>query len=469
MNPPTAVWQALSALSPVPNRLLCAVSGGGDSVALLRALCLLRGKMGLHVQAVHVQHGLRGESSLADEAHVRSLCDAWQVPLTVVQAHLDGSMESPGMETLARNRRRQLFAQVMQAENLPVLLTAHHRDDQAETVLMHLMRGAGLEGLCAMRSAVPFGSGTVLRPFLGLGKQELLDWLAGQGIAYRTDESNLQAVTPRNHLRLNVLPGLEEAFPGAAKHMAALADTLQADSDCLNRQSDQLYEEALLAGPGLWALRKGPLQQAHPAIMRRALRRFAAEGAARLGLSPGERSLSREDTLALEQLVSAPVGHTRNLPLGLKALCGGAYVYLLQQDDAPITPIPQWRAAVSGGQSRYDLPWAQIIHQKGGLPSTADAVILPDEVLAQGPVFRGPEPEDIIHPLGAPGSKPLRRFLTDRHIDPPLRPLLTVLAVGHEILWIPGLCTSEALRAAPDTQGLRLQGTIPFLPHQTKE
>lgn len=468
MTPLDAVRGALSALSPT--HLLCAVSGGGDSVALLHALCLLREERGFRLEAVHVQHGLRGESAQADETFVRQLCNAWQVPLTVANANLQGSMESPGMETRARNRRRELFAQVMQEKGIAVLLTAHHRDDQAETVLMHLLRGAGLDGLCAMASAAPFGCGTLLRPFLCLGKQELLCWLAEEGIAYRTDESNLQAITPRNHLRLNVLPGLEEAFPGAAKHMAELACTLQADGDCLNRLADQLYKDSLLAGPGLLALRKGPLMQAHPAIVRRALRRFAAEGAARLGQSPGERSLSREDTLALEALVSAPVGQTRNLPLGLKALCGGAYVYLLQQNDAPISPIPHWGpVAVSACQSRYELPWAQIIRQEGGLPCTADAAILPDAVLAQSPVFRAPEPEDIIHPLGAPGSKPLRRLLTDRHIDLPLRPLLTVLAVGHEILWIPGLCTSEALRAAPDGQGLRLQGAIPFLPHQTKE
>lgn len=468
MTPVEAVREALSALSPT--RLLCAVSGGGDSVALLYALYLLQEQMGFHLEALHVQHGLRGETSLADEDLVRSLCAQWRVPLTVAQANLNGSMEDPGMETQARNRRRELFEQAMQAKSIPVLLTAHHRDDQAETVLMHLLRGAGLDGLCAMRSATAFGGGTLLRPFLHLGKQELLDWLAAEGIAYRTDESNLQAITPRNHLRLNGMPALAEAFPGAARHMAELADTLQADSDCLNQLADQLYEDSLMAGPGLLSLRKGPLMQAHPAILRRALRRLAREGAAQLGLSPRERSLSREDTLALEALASAPVGQALNLPLGLKALCGGAHLFLLRQDDAPLSPIPHWEpVAVSSRQRYYDLPWAQIIRREGGLPDTADVAILPDEVLSQSPVFRAPEPEDIIHPLGAPGSKPLRRFLTDRHIDLPLRPLLTVLAVGHQILWIPGLCTSEALRAAPDGQGLRLQGAVPFLPHQTKE
>lgn len=466
--PLEAVREALNTLSPT--HLLCAVSGGGDSVALLYALYLLREQMGFQLEAVHVQHGLRGESSRADEDLVRGLCARWHVPLTVAQANLNGSMEDPGMETQARNRRRELFAQVMQAKGIPVLLTAHHRDDQAETVLMHLLRGAGLDGLCAMRSATPFGGGTLLRPFLRLGKQELLNWLAAEGIAYRTDESNLQAITPRNHLRLNGMPALAEAFPGAARHMAELADTLQADSDCLNQLADQLYEDSLMAGPGLLALRKAPLQQAHPAILRRALRRLVREGAAQLGLSPRERSLSREDTLTLEALVSAPAGQALNLPLGLKALCGTGYLFLLRQDDTPLTPAPQWEpVSVSIRQACYDLPWAQIIRREGGLPGTADVALLPDGVLMLNPVFRAPEPEDIIHPLGAPGRKPLRRFLTDRHIDLPLRPLLTVLAVGHRILWIPGLCTSEALRAAPDGQGLRLQGVIPFLPHQTKE
>lgn len=185
-------------------KMVCAVSGGADSVALLRALCLLRYDVGFTLKAVHVQHGLRGEASLQDEAYVRKICEDWNVPLIVRKADLCGSMDTPGMETLAREARYRIFAQELAGAD--ALLLAHHRDDQAETVLMHLLRGSGLEGLCGMKPATAFGGGLLVRPFLNVAKSVLMDWLHSQNITWRTDESNTRSCTLRNALRLNILP-----------------------------------------------------------------------------------------------------------------------------------------------------------------------------------------------------------------------------------------------------------------------
>ena len=142
-------------------------------------------------------------------------------------AGLTGGMEAPGMEALARERRRAIFARQMDALKLDAVLVAHHRDDQAETVLMRLLRGAGTDGLCGMRACVPFGRGVMLRPFLGLGKQTLVQALAQEGLPHREDESNQSPVTPRNALRLEVLPAMERLFPGAAGHIAEAAEALR--------------------------------------------------------------------------------------------------------------------------------------------------------------------------------------------------------------------------------------------------
>ena len=134
-------------------KLVCALSGGCDSVALMHALCRLRAEKRIAVHAVHVQHGLRGEESLADEAFVRDLCRKLNAPLMVANAGLAGDMHSPGIETLARERRRVIFEQELTRLNADALLAAHHQDDQAETVLMHLLRGSGMNGLAFVLEA----------------------------------------------------------------------------------------------------------------------------------------------------------------------------------------------------------------------------------------------------------------------------------------------------------------------------
>ena len=170
--------------------LLAAVSGGGDSVALLYGLALLREDGGFRLAACHVQHGLRGESTRLDQRLTEALCARWNVPLTVREAGLQGDMNTPGIETLAREKRRELFARCMDELSADALLTAHHRDDQAETVLMHLLRGAGGKGLSGIAPRTAFGRGLLLRPLLELSKQELEAVLREADVPFRHDESN---------------------------------------------------------------------------------------------------------------------------------------------------------------------------------------------------------------------------------------------------------------------------------------
>ena len=443
--------------------LLCGVSGGADSVALLYALWRLRSEAGFRLEASHVQHGLRGEASLEDERFVGALCDELGVPLHVENAGLTGGMEAPGMEARARERRRAIFARQMDALKLDAVLVAHHRDDQAETVLMRLLRGAGTDGLCGMRACVPFGRGMMLRPFLGLGKQTLVQALAQEGLPHREDESNQSPLTPRNALRLEVLPTMERLFPGAAGHIAEAAEALGTDAGCLDALAERLYETARAELPPLHALRRGPLAHAPEALARRVLRRWFWEGAALHGPLPDERALSHADTLALAALARAEAGETCNLPLGLKAVAGRASLYLLTQRDEPLRPAPAARPLpVTVHESAYVLDFTHVTQTPAGpetpVPSHAGEAVLSPEVLALGPVMRRPCPGDRLRPMGAPGEKALRRFLTDRRVDPPLRPYLAVLAVENEVLWIPRLCASERLRLnAVPAGSVRLQ------------
>lgn len=451
-------------------RILCAVSGGADSVALLHALSRLRGETGYALEAVHVQHGLRGADSEADEAFVRQLAETLEIRLYVEQAGLKGSMDDPGMETRARDCRRRIFAELMQKTQADALMLAHHRDDQTETVLMRLLRGAGAEGLRGMQPAAPFAGGLVLRPFLTIPKQHLLDALAQEGLSHREDQSNFEAVTPRNALRLTVLPQLERLFPGAGAHVAEAAETLSADERLLAAQADALYTGALYSREALFMLDGEQLSAAPEALLRRCVRRWYAEALAIAGETPDERSLSRADTLSLCRLVQAEAGGKLNLPCGLMAAKGERFAHILRQSGEPLRKTEACEIPLCAQTSQYDLPHVQILRQEAcqALPATSLEAAVAPEILARKPVFRTPRPGDIIRPMGASGSKPLRRFLTDRKVDPCLRASLCVLAAGDEILWIPSIVTAEALRVRGAQGGLvRLSATVLY--HQPKE
>ena len=431
--------------------LLAGVSGGADSVALLWALCRAREDMPFRLVCCHVQHGLRGESSLGDENFVKTLCRKWNVECLTADAGLDGDMHTPGMETLARDRRRQLFAAWMAEQSADGLLLAHHQDDQAETLLMHLLRGSGLRGLGGMEPSRPFGGGVLLRPLLDFSKADLLALLHQEGIPFREDETNREALTLRNALRLDVLPRLEALCPGASRHMADAAATLRRDEACLASLADDLFCRAYHRQEGVLALEIPPLVSAPAALAVRALRRFYREGAALRPIAPGEQDLSREDSLQLLSLLQEAPGCVANLPNDMEIYRGAAHLYLLRQGGDPILPwtAPEPAPIVRGSMTLGGYVFRLEDASPGWHPSALFVLLTPEETSAA--VLRHPLPGDVFHPLGASGSKPLRRWLIDRKTDLPLRPSLPVLAAGQNVLWVPGMTCAESLRRqSPD-------------------
>ena len=202
--------------------VICAVSGGADSMALLFAMLLLKEKLEIRVEAAHFNHHLRGEESDGDEAFVRRICQAWQVPLTV-----GGEQVVPGkkgLEAAAREARYSFFRTLSGK-----IATAHTADDNAETVLLHLVRGTGLKGLGAIAPV----SGRVIRPMLDVTRQEVLAFLAAYHINYREDSSNAGDDFLRNRLRHRVMPLLKAENPRLAENWSAMAQRLRLDEAAL--------------------------------------------------------------------------------------------------------------------------------------------------------------------------------------------------------------------------------------------
>ena len=226
-------------LAPRGARILTALSGGADSVCLLLMLRKLCGVLGIRVSAMHVNHGLRGEEADRDEAFCRALCERLQVPFRSERADVrrEAAEAGEGIEEAARNvRYRLLFAErerMLSGSGEGAcpgvfIACAHHADDQAETILLNLLRGSGLKGLAGMRPGREDG---VIRPLLCIGREEILRYLEANGQDYVTDSTNLVNDNPRNYIRNVLLPGLKEHVNAQAAGHLALAGGIAREAD----------------------------------------------------------------------------------------------------------------------------------------------------------------------------------------------------------------------------------------------
>ncbi|MBE6690907.1 MAG: tRNA lysidine(34) synthetase TilS [Ruminococcaceae bacterium] len=240
--------RALAGMAP-DTPLCIALSGGADSVALLTML-----SEDPHLSAVHVHHGIRGAEADRDADFCRALAKKHGIPLTVLRIDAPALAKARGvsLETAARDGRYEAILSHLRQNGIPLLATAHHADDQLETLLQHLLRGSGLRGLGGIPACRPLGEGIfVVRPLLLLTKKELLAHLADCAQDFVCDSTNEEGCCTRNRLRLEVTPVLEELYPGASAAAARCAEALREDERYLEQLADEFLQsegrEPLLA------------------------------------------------------------------------------------------------------------------------------------------------------------------------------------------------------------------------------
>ena len=232
--------------------IICAVSGGADSVALLFALYLLKDKLNIRLEAAHFNHHLRGEESRRDEDFVRDFCARYEIPL-----HVGGEQVQPGKKGLEAAARDARYAYLQSLDGK--IATAHTADDNAETVLLHLIRGTGLKGL----GGIAPRRGKLIRPMLCVTRQEVEGFLRQWCLPHVEDSSNVSDAFLRNRIRHHVMPLLRQENPRIGENLSRMALRLRLDEEYLAQQS--AFEEL----PDVYTLRTLP-----PALRSRALEAF---------------------------------------------------------------------------------------------------------------------------------------------------------------------------------------------------
>ena len=295
------------------DRIAVAISGGADSTALLllthTANTLPRNSLGIGLSAIHINHTLRGEESEADQAFVQALCDKLEIPLhiTRVDTAAHATTHKQTLEEAARNLRYEAFANHIAQGHANTLLTAHTLDDQAETVLMKLLRGAWLEGLSAIAPTLPLGSGRVHRPLLQTRRADLRAYLTALNQPWREDSSNTDDAFTRNRIRATLLPALREENPGIDTTLSNLAELAREEESRWTAELARILPHLILPGkpvrgggrsnstaPGeqSLSLELERLKPLDPALRRRVLRAAARQLGARLSFDETTRLLT---------------------------------------------------------------------------------------------------------------------------------------------------------------------------------
>ena len=431
------------------DRVLVAVSGGPDSVTLLHLLYELRDQFALHLEVAHLQHGIRGEEGKEDARFVAALAASLKLPFHLKEIDLPQIKSDAGkgnLEALARVERYRFFAEVVKDRGLAKVAIAHTREDQAETVMMWFLRGAGKQGSGGMSplQQLRLANGspdtlTVIRPLLEASKSEILAYLAEKGLAHRIDRSNQDSAFLRNWIRLELMPKIHERVDDGLSSRLGQQAQLFRDEDLFLEEMARKCHDRIHDGTGL---SRTVLLGEPKALQRRVLRLWLEqtrghlrgidfvhieallglieEGPAQGRLSiPGGWALVREyENLRLERRSRGwkPIWYNYRLEIGTR----------LRIDEASI-------------EFQSDLAAKTQLQLEGGLMEAGfDASCLTGDLAVRN-FRRG----DRFQPLGMAGHKKIKDLFIEKKVPLSIRARCPLLTMGEEILWIPGFGRSE--------------------------
>ncbi len=458
------VQRALAALLPgegaiATRRLGIAVSGGADSVALVRAMIELRDEMGFALSVVHVNHGLRGAESDADECFVRELVHAFGVEFYCERADVraTASEHGKGLEAAAREVRYRYFRTLIASAQVDCILTAHTLDDQAETVLLRILRGTGMAGLRGIHSALdmagPDGAPVrgVLRPMLGVSRAEVEAYLRDLGQSWREDSSNRDVSFTRNRVRHELMPLLEAKFnPDVKTQLSELAAIAADEEEWIAPQVAVRWRNHAPLELPVDELRRPK------ALSRRILKAVGSE----LGIA-----LRFEQVEELLGLVDAAPGRVVELSGWRVERTGDALRFLpVPGEIAPDTtasadyvhalPLPgEIRVPEAGCGFRVEVLEDEASGSKGdvglnGQPSSTQRCLIPWEQAQKGLTVRNWRAGDRFHAAFSKGPKKVKELLQAMHLAPEAKASWPVILCGEELVWGRGFPPSASSVAA---------------------
>ena len=430
--------------------VLVGVSGGIDSLVLLYCLHALQHQLNCSLHVAHLDHGFRPDSA-ADAEFVRGQADRLNLPISTAKIDVPHLMRKQKLsaEAAARNARYQFYEDVSERIDAAKIALGHHKDDQAETFLMHLLRGAGSTGLKGM---LPVRDGRFIRPLLTFSRGEIEEFAAELGLEPRQDSTNLEVNYLRNRIRLELMPLLEESYNSNLQNtLNQTAELLRAESDYLEAVAREAFEACRVKpdSPDAVVLDCSLFLQNHLALRRHILRLAVAE------ISGEMRDFYYNHFEVILKLIEGESPNASlNLPHNLH-ICR-AYNRLIFQKSATTSGRFEYEIAVPG---YTDLPLldARMVAavetaQRAELPDGKFQAVFDFNRVQFPPKLRNRQEGDRFQPFGMQGSKKIKDLLIDAKIPRHERDWVPILVSGDEILWVVGHRTSERFKIGSRTK-----------------
>ncbi|MCK8816999.1 tRNA lysidine(34) synthetase TilS [Natroniella sulfidigena] len=436
------------------DRVLVAVSGGPDSLALLHILKRLKKDYDLDLHIFHLDHMLRGEEAIADAEFVKQIARQWEVPITVERYDVKSYQQRMdlSLEEAAREVRYELLFNQLEELNLTKIAVGHHANDQAETILMNLIRGAGLKGLAGIAPK----RDQIIRPLFELTKQEINEYCQRYNLQPRLDETNLETIYYRNKVRLELLPLLiEEYNSNLINTLQRTAEILDKEEDFLQQSTKKIMNELLLEESSQQLIiSKERFSKLHLALQRRVIKRA-------LKLLSGQEQgfYYHHIESILEFILTGQTGTQIDLPYQIVVALNYEEVSF-RIDKAAVRECNYFEHKLSLGQNRLvnlgltvkakvvgnDYQWREEIND----PNKAH---LDFSKIGSEFYLRQRQDGDRFYPLGMKGSKKVKDFLIDEKVLISIRdeiPIFTTLQ--GEIFWIGRLRVDERFKITEETE-----------------
>lgn len=419
--------------------VIAGISGGADSICLLFMLLELKKELNLELFAVHINHGLRGDSADADEAYVKAVCQEQGVECIVFHEDVSAYAKERRLtlEEAGREVRRKRFLQVLEERGAAKIALAHHKNDNAETFLWNLCRGSGLAGL---RGILP-KNGVWIHPLLCLSRGEIESYLEKREISYCTDETNLQDCYTRNRIRKFVIPYLEEHVNAkSVSHIAESMETLTGVWSFVDRETKRCMKGCVKRQEGengcvSWTISEAELKMAPPELISHIIYRTLCEAAGR------PKDIASVHVKAVRDLFGRQVGRKLCLPYGVRAL--------------------RCYEGVSLERGRSKAGDADGLFTKKILEKPADLQTFPQniytkwfdyDIIQNALKIRHREPGDYIVIDKDGRTQKLKQYFINEKIPQNIRDSIWLVAEGHEILWIVGYRQSQRYQISRNTK-----------------
>ena len=442
------------------DRVIAGVSGGADSVCLLRALAGYREQVPFTLFVVHVEHGIRGAESLADAAFVKGLCEALAVPFYMEAVDVTAYAREHRMtvEEAGRSVRYDCFEKLRKELGAEKIAVAHNQNDQAETVLWNLVRGSGLKGLGGIRPV----RDRIIRPLLFLGRPEIETILKDLGQPWRTDRTNLETDYTRNRLRREILPQLEKNLNHQAlQHIAQAAIRLQEAQQYIEKQAEKSARGSIeIRKDGSVRLLLDAYERQEELLQKELLKRALEE----VSGGNGRKDIGSVHLQQLAELAEKDCGRETQLPGGIRAVREKGCIHF-------------WKCAAPRQKGKEKNAGDEICSVEPGMDAVLEGRRIKTAVLENSPRFLSEIQQEIkctkwisydtiysnvclrtrrsgdyliVNAQG--GRKKLKDYLIDQKIPKEEREKLWLLADGSHILWVVGWRISEAAKVKQDTR-----------------